>query len=215
MHTTLKLNMAARSLARGLHTKREVMVSQTRDIMANTALEEWAGRNVEKTNKSLLLLTNNITRNRGVDIKATFFLGSEEQANMTDMETLVFTSLPEGLLMTAPPVTNVNNLIEEGGQRCISVQLELVKEVKTKIVLTALEQIGQRFLGERSIKRINLVRPDNEWFPGLGEMKAEIERTMKEVEMLKRSVPRPVTPFKGPASSGSRNGAFLQNSFGN
>jgi len=178
MYTTLKLNKAARSLARGLHTKREVMVSQTRDIMANTALEEWAGRNVEKTNKSLLLLTNNITRNRGVDIKATFFLGSEEQANMTDMETLVFTSLPEGLLMTAPPVTNVNNLIEEGGQRCISVQLELVKEVKTKIVLTALEQIGQRFLGERSIKRINLVRPDNEWFPGIGEMKAEIERTV-------------------------------------
>ena len=74
MFNTLKLKMAARTLSRGLHTKREVMVSQTRDIMANTALEEWAGRNVEKTNKSLLLLTNNITRNRGVDIKVESYM---------------------------------------------------------------------------------------------------------------------------------------------
>jgi len=215
MFNTLKLKMAARTVSRGIHTKREVMVSQTRDIMANTALEEWAGRNVEKTNKSLLLLTNNITRNRGVDIKATFFLGNDEEANMTEMETLVFNSLPQDLLMIAPPVTSVNNFLEEGGQRCISVQMELVKEVKTKIVLTALEQIGKKFLGDSSIRRINLVRPDNEWFPGLGDMKDEIERTMKELEMLKRSTPRPISSFKDPATSGERSGFYLKNSFGN
>jgi len=215
MFKSLGLGQAAKTLSRGLHTRREVMVSQTRDILANSALEEWAGRNIEMTNKSILLLTNNITRNRGVDIKATFFLGREEEANMTDMETMVFESLPRDLLMVAPPVTSVNHLIEEGGQRCISVHLELVKEVKTKIVLTALEQIGKKFLGESSIQRIKLVRPDNEWFPGLGEVKAELERTMKEVEMIKRSNPRPVSPFKDPSSSGTRNGAVLQTSFGN
>ena len=114
-------------------------------------------------------------------------MGREEEANMTDMESLVFNNLPEDLLMIAPPVTSVNHLIEEGGQRCISVQMELVKEVKTKIVLTALEQIGKKFLGESSTRRINLVRPDNEWFPGIGEMKAEIERTVSNF-LLKSAI---------------------------
>jgi len=202
LSTSLRLSLArslpVASSCRGLHnsmtqskhtsnSKREVLVSQTRDIMANTALEEWTAKNLEGSNKSLLLLTNNITKARGVDIKATFFLGNGEPADMTEMEALVFTSLPKDLLMKAPPVVSVNNLLEEGGQRCLSVQLELVTEVKTKTVLGALELIGKKFLGNGSPGRIKLVRPDNDWFPGLGKLKAELEQTVSNLLLLSKA----------------------------
>jgi len=202
LSTSLRLVMARSipaSSCRSLHSsraksmqtsssKREVFVSQTRDMMANSALEEWTAKNLEGSHKSLLLLTNNINKNRGVDIKATFFLCNEEPADMTEMEALVFTSLPQDLLMKAPPVVSINNLLEEGGQRCLSVKLELVKEVKTKTVLGTLELMGKKFLGNgSSTARIKLVRPDNDWFPGLGKLKAELEHTVSNLLLLSKA----------------------------
>jgi len=218
MFSSLRLRSLAKPLSRSMHAQREVMVSQTRDLLSNIALEDWTSRNVDSAKRSLLVLTNNITRARGVDIKATFFLPSKEESDVdaSYLESLVLTSLPPDLLMNKPPLTTTNHIVEEGEQRTISVTLDVVTEVKTKTVLWTLETIGRKFLGDTDLHRIKLVRPDDGWFPGLSDIRAELERTLLEVEkMKKRSQPR--VPFKDPSSgsgSSSSGGRAMQNSFG-
>lgn len=227
MFSPLRLKSVARLASRSMFTansphlapQREVFVSQTRDLLSNIALEDWASRNVDVARRSLLILSNNITRGAEVDIKVTF-LAPPEDTDYTDyLEELVLTSLPPDLLMKRPPLT-ANLAGEGGGQRTLSVTLDLVKEeVKTKTVLKALETIGKRFLADsteqdfRTMTRLNLVRPDDGWFPGLAKIRAELEQTVTEVERMKKRRQR-VATFKEGNHSGYNGAGQLQNSFG-
>jgi len=167
---------------------REVYVSQTRDMISNIALEDWAVRNIDPEEKSLLILTNNITKS-GIDIKATF-LGPHMDLRSERLEEMVISCLTPDLLLKSLPTTNI--MVDRGSMSSHSVQMELVpEEVKTKTVLKVLENIGKKFLaemdGQEQCKgKINLVRPDGGWFPGLSEIREELEKAMTEVERLKR-----------------------------
>jgi len=228
MFSPLRLKSVARLASRSMFTansphlapQREVFVSQTRDLLSNIALEDWASKNVDIAQRSLLILTNNITREAGVDIKVTFLAPQDDTDYTNYLEELVFTSLSPDLLMKRPPLTT-NLAGEMRGQRTISVQLELVKEeVKTKTVLKTLETIGKRFLADsteqdfRTMSRLNLVRPDDGWFPGLAKIREELEQTVIEVERMKKRNQRVTAASKEGKHVGYNGGDQLQNSFG-
>jgi len=51
--------------------RKEVLISQSRDLLSNTALEDWMAKNLNLQEKSVLILSNNITLNNTAEIKAT------------------------------------------------------------------------------------------------------------------------------------------------
>jgi len=167
---------------------REVYVSQTRDLISNIALEDWAVRNINPSERSLLILSNNITKS-GVDIKVTF-LGPQMDLRSDRLEEMIISCLTPDLLLKSLPTTRI--MVDDDNMTSHSLQMELVpEEVKTKTVLKVLENIGKTFLGEMESQeqckgKISLVRPDGGWFPGLAEIRDELEQRMSEVERLKR-----------------------------
>merc|ERR1712013_440273 len=74
-----------------------------------------------------------------------------------------------------------------------SIYLSLSEDVKTKTVLNALETIGNKFLRQveevdsknHGLAHINLVRPDDGWFPGLEEIRSELQEQFAQVKKLK------------------------------
>jgi len=167
---------------------REVYVSQTRDLISNIALEDWAVRNIDLSERSLLILTNNITKS-GVDIKATY-LGPQLNLRSDGLEEIVISCLTPDLLLKSLPTTKIR--VADDHMTSHSIQIELVpEEVKSKTVLKVLENIGKSFLADMDDQeeckgKINLVRPDGGWFPGLGEIREELEQRMSEIERLNR-----------------------------
>jgi len=165
---------------------KEVYVSQTRDLISNIALEDWAVRNIDPSERNLLILTNNITKS-GVDIKATF-LGSHVDLRYDELEEIVLSCLTPDLLLKTLPTTKIR--MDDDNMISHSIQMELVPgEVKTKTVLKVLESIGNSFLADDQKQykgKIHLVRPDGGWFPGLAQIKEELEQKMSDIEHLKR-----------------------------
>jgi len=197
--------------------RREVIVSQSRDLLSNVALEDWAAKNMNLKAKSLLILSNNITKSSGVDITATL-LDAETYWKVKDFEELVFSSLPSDLPLKSIPDLEISHECLDSGSRSYSIHLNLSEDVKTKTVLKALETIGKKFLQEmenqdsvnRAISHVSLARPDDGWFPGLEEMRAELEERFSQVEKLKTQQLK-INDKKKKVSNGYNQ---LQNSFG-
>lgn len=204
--------LLALPLARAYSTPvREVIVSQSRDLARNTALEDWAVRNIDLKTKNLLILTNNLSLSPGqqtvLDVRATL-LDVDAAEKAADFEKLVFSALPPSFLLSALPEVGQQ---QEPGAVSHSVRLPLAPDTKAKEVLEALNIIARAFLGDqRGLQRLSLVRPDDGWFPGLEEVRVELEGTMKSSsrELAKREVPEEREGLR----RGRKKG--LQNSYG-
>jgi len=197
--------------------RREVIVSQSRDLLSNVALEDWAAKHVNLKAKSLLILSNNITKSSGVDIKATL-LDAETYWKVKDFDEMVLSSLPSDLPLKSIPNLEVSHDCLDPGSQSYSIHLNLSEDVKTKTVLQALETIGKNFLKKeenqaseiRALSHVSLVRPDDGWFPGLEEIRAELEDRFSQVEKLKTQQLK-IQDKKKKVLTGNNQ---LQNSFG-
>jgi len=196
---------------------REVMVSQSRDLNRNTALEDWAVRNLDIKAKNVLILTNNLslspTNATVLDIKATL-IESNVAEKAAEFEELVLSSLPPSLLLSALPDLERGRALLDPDALSYTVRLQLHTEVKAKDVLNTMNAISQNFLKDENLMRLSLVRPDDGWFQGLESVRADLE---KEVGIGSRALAR--MDYKQSKKEG-RQGASrglpqgLQNSYG-
>jgi len=198
---------------------REVMVSQSRDLARNIALEDWTVRNTDLTSKNVLILTNNLSQSpldtTKVDIKATL-LSSDVTSKAAQFEELVLSSLPSSLPLTAlPDLERARNLLVPGAVGH-TVRLELGPEVAAKTVLAALNSIAKAFLKEQGLRKLSLVRPDDGWFPGLEDARKELADTMsvgsREMAMKEKKKRRGSLGASRGIEAGGGQG--LQNSYG-
>jgi len=195
--------------------RKEVYVSQSRDLLSNVALEDWAAKNVKA--KTLLILSNNVTKSSGVDIKATL-IDAQAFWKVKDFDELVLSSLPPDLALKSIPDLATNHDGLDSGCQSYSLHLNLSDDVKTKTVLQALETIGKSFLHHEEnqesvndcLAHLSLVRPDDGWFPGLEKIRAELEERFSQVEKLKTQQLK-IQDRKKKVSKGYNQ---LQNSFG-
>jgi len=196
---------------------REVMVSQSRDLNRNTALEDWAVRNLDIKAKNVLILTNNLslspTNATVLDIKATL-IESNVAEKAAKFEELVLSSLPPSLLLSALPDLERGRALLDPDALSYTVRLQLHTEVKAKDVLNTMNAISRNFLKDENLMRLSLVRPDDGWFQGLESVRAELEN---EVGIGSRALAR--MDYKQSKKEG-RHGASrglpqgLQNSYG-
>ena len=209
------------------------MVSQSRDLNRNTALEDWAVRNLDLKAKNVLILTNNLslspTNATVLDIKATL-IESNVAEKAAEFEELVLSSLPPSLLLSALPDLERGRALLDPDALSYTVRLQLHTEVKAKDVLNTMNAISRNFLKDENLMRLSLVRPDDGWFQGLEpvslsdlsmafddllffQVRAELE---KEVGIGSRALARMDQQSKAegrqPASRGLPQG--LQNSYG-
>lgn len=195
---------------------REVMVSQSRDLARNTALEDWAVRNIDPKTKDMLILTNNLsfspTNETVLDIKATL-LHPEAMEEVAQFEELVFSSLPASLPLASLPDLERGRVLLEPGALGHTVRLELAHGVSAKEVVAALDSIGKAFLGEGGIRRLSLVRPEDDWFQGIETIRADIDCTMttasRQMERRQKEAKK-----KGSRSPTRGLGLGLKDSFG-
>jgi len=192
-------------------------VSQSRDLLSNVALEDWAAKNMNLEKRTLLILSNNVTKTSGVDIKATL-LDANTFWKVKDFDELVLSSLPPDLALKSIPDLEVNHDCLDSGSQSYSLHLNLSEDVKTKTVLRALETIGNNFLSHEvdaasqnaDLAHISLVRPDDGWFPGLEKIRAELEDKFTQVEKLKTQQLK----IQDKKKKVSKDYSQLQNSFG-
>ena len=217
---SLKMMMTTRSLS--TRVRREVMISQSRDLLSNTALEDWAVKNINLAEKSVMILSNNITRTpatapAAVEIKATLVDGGAFW-RAEEFDRLVLASLPPDLALARLPDLETARRSLEPTATSYSLRLELASEVRTRTVLAALEQLGWGFLRGDEFEaahdcptHLSLVRPDDGWFPGLEAIRSDLERNFTR---LRSSHTSPGLPS---AAVSSKQGDCdqLQNSFGN
>eukprot|EP00092_Neocalanus_flemingeri_P021810 GFUD01023659.1.p1 GENE.GFUD01023659.1~~GFUD01023659.1.p1 ORF type:complete len:222 (-),score=55.37 GFUD01023659.1:508-1173(-) len=197
--------------------RKEVFVSQSRDLLSNVALEDWVGKNVNLKTKTLLILSNNVTKSSGVDIKATL-LDAQTFWKVKDFEELVLSSLPSDLPLKSIPNLEINHDGLDPGSQSYSIHLNLSEDVKTKTVLQALETIGKNFLKTQEnaesendgLAHLSLVRPDDGWFPGLEKIRTELEDMFSQVEKLKTQQLK----IRDKKKRVSRGYSQIQNSFG-
>lgn len=207
---------------------REVMVSQSRDLARNIALEDWTVRNTDLTSRHIVILTNNLTLSPlqapTVDIKATL-LCQDVTANAVEFESMVLSSLPRSLALSSIPDLDRSHTFLSPGCVSHSVTLPLPQSVSAREVLTAIQSIAKTFLKEEGQRRMSLVRPDDGWFPGIEKIRADLADTIQQCsrEVSNRSkeeLRAPLGPTKGrnqgsdEGGEGSRGGWGLQNSFG-
>jgi len=165
----------------------EVMVSQSDNLMANMALEEWIKRSsTHRQHKNLLLLSSN-TLKQGKTIHALFY--SEEGAHnmsgdqLVQQANLVFSSLPKDTAMTDLPVVHVG---EEEGNLLISLPLDHLTDTD---VNHTLQSIADTFIDQGpdfDLSRLSLVRPDGGWFPGIQDIQKDVEASFKEIEAMRQ-----------------------------
>ncbi|XP_023331944.1 uncharacterized protein LOC111704054 [Eurytemora carolleeae] len=162
----------------------EVMVSQSSNLLSNTALEEWIRRNMNFKQKNLLLLSSSLS-NKGRNIKACFLgeagLRKDTQAN------LVFQSIPRDAVLTQLP-----EICLEDGEGSIRVSVPLENNGETS-ALNTIQNIAEMFIrNERgedekgSGCRLSLVRPDHGWFPGIEDIEKELEMNLAEIQSIQR-----------------------------
>lgn len=167
------------------NSRKEVLISQSRDMLSNIALEDWVSKNANLGNKTVLVLSNNITKKNSAEIKATL-LDSQSFWKVADFDSLILSSITPSLSLTKLPELRHEKL----DQTCTgySVHLDLADEVKTRDVLDTLEIIGWRFLsGDVVMEKydcpvhLSFVRPDDGWFPGLGKIRKDLALQMNHI----------------------------------
>jgi len=199
-------------------TRKEVMISQSRDLLSNTALEDWTAKNINLKEKSVLILSNNITLNSTAEIKATL-IDENTYWRTKEFNSLILSSISSDLpLAKIPDFNEFEGMLEPFGTN-YSIHLELTQDIETKEVLRTLEKIGWRFLNEDTFEinyecptHLSLVRPDDGWFPGLETIRWDLETNMMErmkAENTGRMKFNVSTNFKC-----HKNNAKMQNSYG-
>lgn len=169
---------------------REVMVSQSRDLPRNMALEDWVVRKIDLSTKNILVLTNNLSvcpRDLPVlDIRATL-MDTAVIEKAAEFEELVLGSLPPSLGLAAIPELGRGRALLEEGALTHTVRLQLHSTVKAKEVLEALHNIAKTFLKDQGQKRLSLVRPDDGWFEGLEPVRSDLDgRLTQSLRQLAR-----------------------------
>ena len=199
-------------------TRKEVMISQSRDLLSNTALEDWTAKNINLKEKSVLILSNNITLNSTAEIKATL-IDENTYWRTKEFNSLILSSISSDLpLAKIPDFNEFEGMLEPFGTN-YSIHLELTQDIETKDVLRTLEKIGWRFLNEDTFEinyecptHLSLVRPDDGWFPGLETIRWDLETNMME-----RMKAENTGCMKFDVSTNSKclkNNAKMQNSYG-
>jgi len=200
-------------------TRKEVMISQSRDLLSNTALEDWTAKNINLKEKSVLILSNNITLNSTAEIKATL-IDENTYWRTKEFNSLILSSISSELpLAKIPDFNEFEGMLEPYGTN-YSIHLELTKDIETKDVLRTLEKIGWRFLNEDTFEinyecptHLSLVRPDDGWFPGLETIRWDLETNMME-----RMQAENTGHIKFDVSTNSKchknNAKIMQNSYG-
>jgi len=200
--------------------RKEVMISQSRDLLSNTALEDWTAKNVNLQRKSMLVLSNNITKANKVEIKATL-LDSEAYWKFQQFEDMVLSSLTPDLSLAKLPEMSTCQESLDPSSCSYSIHLELTKDVTARTVLSALEDIGWKFLEEDHFgeyfdcpTHLSLVRPDDGWFPGLEKIRLQLQKDMKEVTEEENSEQVNHEVFENEIILEKSDINLLQNSFG-
>lgn len=210
------LSRSYRSCAAAPLAVREVLVSQSRDLARNTALEDWAVRHLNLRAKNVLILSNNLSVSPDnmtvLDIKATL-LDADVMAKAAKFEELVLASIPGSLMLGALPDLARGRQLLEDGALGHTVRLPLHREAKAKEVLEALHAIATNFLGEDRLQRISLVRPDGGWFKGLEPVRHELESELAAGSRLLAQSARWEPPRAG-GRGGRHREEGLQNSYG-
>ena len=215
---SLKMMMTTRSLS--TRVRREVLISQSRDLLSNTALEDWAVKNINLAEKSVMILSNNITRTTAtaaVDIKATLVDGGAFW-RAAEFDRLVLASLPPDLALARLPDLETARRSLEPTATSYSLRLELAAEVRTRTVLATLERLGWGFLRGDQFEaahdcptHLSLVRPDDGWFPGLEAIRSDLEMNLTRLRSSDTSLGLPSAAVSSKQSDCDQ----LQNSFGN
>ena len=215
---SLKMMMVTRSLS--TRVRREVMISQSRDLLSNTALEDWAVKNINLAEKSVMILSNNITRTTAtaaVEVKATLVDG-DAFWRAAEFDRLVLASLPPDLALARLPDLETARRSLEPTATSYSLHLELAAEVRTRTVLATLERLGWGFLRGDEFEaahdcptHLSLVRPDDGWFPGLEAIRSDLEMNFTRLRSSDTSLGLPSAAVSSKQSDCDQ----LQNSFGN
>ena len=217
---SLKMMMTTRSLS--TRVRREVMISQSRDLLSNTALEDWAVKNINLAEKSVMILSNNITRTpatatAAVEVKATLVDGGAFW-RAAEFDRLVLASLPPDLALARLPDLETARRSLEPTATSYSLHLELAAEVRTRTVLATLERLGWGFLRGDEFEaahdcptHLSLVRPDDGWFPGLEAIRSDLEMNFTRLRSSDTSLGLPSAAVSSKQSDCDQ----LQNSFGN
>ena len=215
---SLKMMLVTRSLS--TRVRREVMISQSRDLLSNTALEDWAVKNINLAEKSVMILSNNITRTpatAAVEIKATLVDGGAFW-RAAEFDRLVLASLPPDLALARLPDLETARRSLEPTATSYSLHLELAAEVRTRTVLATLERLGWGFLRGDQFEaahdcptHLSLVRPDDGWFPGLEAIRSDLEMNFTRLRSSHTSLGLPSAAVSSKQSDCDQ----LQNSFGN
>jgi len=157
---------------------REVMVSQSTDIASNTALEDWVVRKGRKDRASLLLsLSNNKTSS---SLRATL-ISNEMESKSEELESVVLSSLSPTLPLISLPDFESGREHLSASSLSYTVQLVLAPTSSKDEVFSTLTKIAHSFLeigkdGRRvePFERLSLVRPDDDWFPGIERIREEL-----------------------------------------
>ena len=217
---SLKMMLVTRSLS--TRVRREVMISQSRDLLSNTALEDWAVKNINLAEKSVMILSNNITRTpatatAAVEVKATLVDGGAFW-RAEEFDRLVLASLPPDLALARLPDLETARRSLEPTATSYSLHLELAAEVRTRTVLATLERLGWGFLRGDQFEaahdcptHLSLVRPDDGWFPGLEAIRSDLEMNFTRLRSSDTSLGLPSAAVSSKQSDCDQ----LQNSFGN
>ena len=215
---SLKMMMVTRSLS--TRARREVMISQSRDLLSNTALEDWAVKNINLAEKSVMILSNNITRTpatAAVEVKATLVDGGAFW-RAAEFDRLVLAALPSDLALARLPDLETARRSLEPTATSYSLHLELAAEVRTRTVLATLERLGWGFLRGDEFEaahdcptHLSLVRPDDGWFPGLEAIRSDLEMNFTRLRSSHTSLGLPSAAVSSKQSDCDQ----LQNSFGN
>jgi len=199
--------------------RKEVLISQSRDLLSNTALEDWMAKNLNLQEKSVLILSNNITLNNTAELKATL-IDENTFWRTKEFNCLVLSSISSDLpLAKIPDFNEFEGMMEPFGTN-YSIHLELSQVVETKDVLRTLEKIGWKFLNEDTFEinyecptHLSLVRPDDGWFPGLETIRCDLEANMMD-RMKAGNTGDIKFEVSDTARSHNNNEKTLQNSFG-
>jgi len=175
----------------GLAPIHQVVVSQSQNKWANTALEDWMARHVDLNAKNILVLSkNNADLGAPCNITATF-LAHELLSKPRFQDELVFSHLPETLPLIRLPTPQCGAGLLEGGSHSISIRVDISEAAKHKDVLEAMTKIAQGYLdmdaSNQKFRRLSLVRPDDGWFPGIGALQADLETVVQQIHLGRRN----------------------------
>lgn len=184
-----KVFFSSSSTASPIH---QVLVSQSHNKWANQALEDWMVRQVNMSEKNILILSKNkADLGAKTNLTATF-LANDLLSKPRYQDELVLSQLPASLPLCSLPAPLCSAGLLEGGCYSLSVRVEISECAKHKDVLEAMTNIARAYLdmdpaANQSFRRLSLVRPDDGWFPGIGAMQADIETQVQKIDLDRKN----------------------------